>query len=110
MTIWIKRPRLGFATLAVAGSLVALLGASPASAVITTALSPTFQQTSNAPCVIGNTSCANGGLVDFEASGTPGGGEGMATRRPFRFGVQAFNAGSRDEVSALPLRTTTSRP
>src|SRR5690348_9496400 len=36
----------------------------------------TFQQTQNSPCVIGNTSCKNGGFIDTEFSGTPGGGNG----------------------------------
>ncbi len=32
-----------------------------------------YQQTTNAPCVIGNTSCSNGTFIDSEFSGTPGG-------------------------------------
>src|SRR5262245_49723520 len=38
----------------------------------------TVQQTNNAPCVIGNTSCKNGGFDDVEFSGTPGGGNGSS--------------------------------
>lgn len=35
-----------------------------------------YQQTTNAPCVIGNSSCSNGTFIDSEFNGTPGGGNG----------------------------------
>lgn len=52
------------------GLLMSTMFADPIT--ITAAPDHTYQQTTNNPCVIGNTSCDNGGLIDTEWSGTPG--------------------------------------
>jgi hypothetical protein len=75
MTRWMKRPRLGFAALAMVGGLCgATFASGSAYASLMLTQNYAIQQTSNNPCVIGDPSCSNSGFIDYSVSGSPGTG------------------------------------
>lgn len=66
------------------------------------AISNTFQQTQNSPCVIGDRSCKNGAFVYTAVSGTPGGGNG-STYDLFSPVYQAANQPAVTASNTIPL-------
>lgn len=73
----IKRRGLGLAVIAAAAALLALFTASPAFATLVLVQNYAVQQTSNRPCVIGDSSCKNtNGFYSYNTTGHPAGNNG----------------------------------